>query len=188
MIGGHTVDHVQLPLLDDDDVRAQFVGAETIFERVLGARPFIYRPPFGAHSQRIDQLSAARGYTTVLWNLGGDDFHARTAQEVFDQWRRDLAQGSNGGIVLLHDIHPWSVDAFQMIVSHLLARNCELLDRHEELFDFVDDLSAFYVPRGTAPADTEAPPAEPDPALLAQRQAKLRERTALRCKSMARAD
>ncbi len=186
LVGGHTFDHAQLPLLDDDGVRAQLRGAEEVFERVLGARPWIYRPPFGAHSQRVDQLAAARGYTTVLWSLGGEDFQVHTAQEVYDTFLKELARHhGNGGIVLLHDTHPWSVDAFQMIVSHLLARNCELLDRHEELYDFVDDLSFFYVPRGNSPADAEAPPLEPDPAVLAARQARLRERTARRCKSMA---
>jgi peptidoglycan/xylan/chitin deacetylase (PgdA/CDA1 family) len=186
------VDHVQLPLLDDDAVREQLKGAEEIFSRVLGGRPWIFRPPFGAHSQRIDQLLAARGYTTVLWNLGGEDFQVRTAQEVYQNWLRGFEHGrqgddERGGIILLHDIHPWSVDAFQMIVAHLMTRNCELLDSHEELFDFVDDLSDFYVTRAGAPAEADAPPADPDPALLAQRQAVLRERTARRCKSMASA-
>jgi peptidoglycan/xylan/chitin deacetylase (PgdA/CDA1 family) len=191
-VGGHTIDHVQLPLLSDDAVKEQLRGSEEIFTRALGGRPWIYRPPFGAHSQRIDQLAAARGYTTVLWNLGGEDFQVQTAQEVYRAWQKSFDHGrrgddGRGGIILLHDIHPWSVDAFQMIVAHLLARNCELLDRHEELFDFVDDLRFFYVPRGSARADAEAPPADPYPAWLEQRQAQLRERTARRCKSMARA-
>jgi peptidoglycan/xylan/chitin deacetylase (PgdA/CDA1 family) len=191
-VGGHTIDHVQLPLLDDDAVRAEVKGAEDIFMRALGARPWILRPPFGAHSQRVDQLLAQRGYTVVLWNLGGEDFQVHTAQEVYQTWLRGFDHGrkaddGRGGIILLHDIHPWSVDAFQMIVAHLLARNCELLDKNEELFDFVDDLRFFYVARGSAAAETEAPPAEPEASELAARQAVLREQTARRCKSMAQA-
>jgi peptidoglycan/xylan/chitin deacetylase (PgdA/CDA1 family) len=192
LVGGHTLDHVQLPLLDDEAATFQITRSEEIFEQVLGSRPFIIRPPFGAHSQRIDQRLAARRYTSVLWNLGAGDFQVRTADEVFQLWlkvfeRRERENGDRGGIVLLHDTYPWSVDAFQRIVSHLMERNCELLERGEELFDIVDDLSFFYVPRGDAPAETEAPRAELPPQVLAERQRILRERTARRCKSLARA-
>jgi peptidoglycan/xylan/chitin deacetylase (PgdA/CDA1 family) len=191
LVGGHTVDHVQLPLLDDAAVKQQLRGQEEIFEQALGGRPYIFRPPFGAHSQRIDQLAAQRGYTTVLWSLGGEDFQVRTAEDVYQTWLRGFehrrSDDGRGGVILLHDTHPWSVDAFQMIVAHLMARNCELLDRREELFDIVDDLSFFFTPRGGAVAEAEAPPADLDPAVLEQRQTLLRERTARRCKSMARA-
>lgn len=190
LVAGHTLDHLQLPLLDDDAVNHQLVASEDIFARVFGSRPFLLRPPFGAHSQRIDQLLAARGYTTVLWNLGTGDFQVRTAEDVYRTWlkvfeRREREFGDRGGIILLHDTHAWSVDAFQMIVSHLLSRNCELLERGEELFDFVDDLAFFYVPRGDAPAEAEAPRIEIAPEVLAERQRMLRETTARRCKSLA---
>jgi peptidoglycan/xylan/chitin deacetylase (PgdA/CDA1 family) len=193
LIGGHTLDHVQLPLLDDAEVKRQLSESDAIFERVLGSRAWLFRPPFGAHSQRVDQLIAARGYTSVLWNLGAGDFQVRTAEEVYRTWlkvfeRREREFGDRGGIVLLHDTHAWSVDAFQMIVSHLLQRNCELFEQDgEELYDFVDDLTYFYVPRGDAVAEAEAPAMELAPELLAERQARLRESTARRCRSLAAA-
>ena len=190
LIGSHTFGHVQLPLLDNSAVEEELHRSDEVFERVFGARPALFRPPFGAHSERIDQLIARHGYTIVLWNLGAGDFQVRSADDVYQTWlkvfeRRERENGDRGGIVLLHDTYPWSVDAFQRIVSDLLARNCQLLERGEELFDFVNDPSFFFVPRAGAPADAEAPPAQLPPEVLAERQARLRERTALRCKSMA---
>jgi peptidoglycan/xylan/chitin deacetylase (PgdA/CDA1 family) len=192
MVGGHTLDHVQMPLLDDAAALDQLTRSDEIFERLFGGRPRLFRPPFGAHSQRIDQYLAARGYTTVLWNLGGGDFQVRTAAEVYRTWvkvleRREREYGDRGGIVLLHDTYPWSVDAFQMIVSHLLQRNCELLDSGEELFDIVDNLDFFHVPRGDAPPEAEAPPVQIAEGLIAERQRRLREATMRRCKSLASA-
>jgi peptidoglycan/xylan/chitin deacetylase (PgdA/CDA1 family) len=192
MVGSHSLSHVALPMLDDAGVEAELRGADDVFERVFGARPGIIRVPFGSHSTRVDQIIAAYGQTIVLWNLGAGDTQVRDADEVYETFvkvfeRRQRENGERGGIVLLHDTHPWSVDAFQRIVSDLLARNCELLDRGEELFDFVDDLRFFYAPRAGAPADAEAAPAELAPEELAQRQAALRESTARRCKSMASA-
>jgi peptidoglycan/xylan/chitin deacetylase (PgdA/CDA1 family) len=192
MVGGHTLDHVQMPLLDDATALDQLSRSDEIFERLFGGRPRLFRPPFGAHSQRIDQYLAARGYTTVLWNLGAGDFQVRTAEEVYRTWvkvleRREREYGDRGGIVLLHDTYPWSVDAFQMIVSHLLSRNCELLDSGEELFDIVDNLDFFHVPRGDAPPEAEAPPVRVAEGLIAERQRRLRETTMRRCKSLASA-
>ena len=192
IVAGHTVDHVQLPLLDDEAALYQLTRSEEIFEQVLGGRPWLFRPPFGAHSQRIDQHLAARHYTSVLWNLGAGDFQVRTADEVYETWvkvfeRREREDGDRGGIVLLHDTYPWSVDAFERIVSYLLRRNCELNERGEELFDFVDDLDFFYVPRGDSPPEALAPRLAVSPERIASRQALLRERTARRCRSLASA-
>lgn len=192
LVGGHTFDHAMLPGLDDAAVESELRRSDDVFVRVFGARPAMVRPPFGAHSTRVDQMIAAHGETVVLWNLGAGDFQVRSADEVYDTWlkvfeRRERENGDRGGIVLLHDTYAWSVDAFQRIVSDLMARNCALLDHGEELFDFVDDPTFFYAPRAGAPADAEAPPAQLPPEVLEQRQAVLRERTARRCKSMASA-
>jgi hypothetical protein len=88
-------------------------------------------------------------------------------------------------VVLLHDIHPWSVEAFPRIVADLRARNCGLLQANEELFDIVEDPALFFTPRGDARPGSVAPPAAPAPELIASRQARLREETAARCLTLA---
>ena len=69
--------------------------------------------------------------------------------------------------------------------SHLLARNCALVETGEELYDIVDDPSFFFVPRADADASAETPAAVLPPALLEQRQAELREATERRCGQLA---
>lgn len=192
MVANHTVDHQQLPLLHDDQVVQQVVGAERIFERVLGGRPWLIRPPGGARSQRIDALLAERGYTTVMWNLGSGDFQVRSADQVFETWRRVFErrreeEGERGGIILLHDTYTWSVDAFQRIVAYLRERNCHLLRQGEELYDIVDDPALFFEPREDALPGSEAAPAAPPEDILEARQARLRKETARRCGTLASA-
>ena len=120
VIGNHSVDHPQMPTLGNPDVRYQIETSTRIFERVLGARPWLFRPPGGARSERVDRMIEERGYTIAMWNLGTGDTQVRDAQGVFGTWKRVLSrlereEGNRGGIVLLHDIHPWSLDAFRMI-------------------------------------------------------------------------
>ena len=185
-IGNHTVDHLQLPLLRDEAVIDQVERAEQIFQRVLGFHPLLIRPPGGARSPRIDDLLAKRGYTTVLWNLGAGDFQVKSASEVLKVFRgtldrREQRGKHRGGVVLLHDTYAWSVDAFQLIWAELWERNCRLLARGEELYDVVPNLSFFHQPRGDDSASAIASPATPSPAVLAERQARLRAEAKLRC-------
>jgi peptidoglycan/xylan/chitin deacetylase (PgdA/CDA1 family) len=189
IVASHTYDHLQLPLLNDEDVRYQITRAEDVFTQVFGARPWLIRPPGGGHSARVDAILAERGYTTVLWNIGAGDFQVRSANEVLDTWRRVYerleGEGQRGGIVLLHDTYSWSVEAFQHIFNELQDRNCELLDRGQELFDIVDDPAMFYVPRDGRSPSTVAPSLVLTADALEQRQVKLRAQTTARCRSLA---
>jgi peptidoglycan/xylan/chitin deacetylase (PgdA/CDA1 family) len=190
VVGNHTVDHAQLPLLSDESVLSQVSEADAIFERTLGERTWLVRPPGGARSERVDALLASRGYTQVLWNLGSGDFQVRSAEDVFRVWRRVLQvrgrdAGERGGVVLLHDTHEWSVEALPMIVSWIREQNCRLLDEGEELYDIVGDPSVFFVPRGDDSSSAEAPPAAPDPRVIEIRQRRLRSEAHARCARLA---
>ena len=189
IMASHGMNHKQLPLLSDVDAMAEVVQAERIFEEVFGERPWLFRPPGGAHSPRTDRLVSRRGYTTMLWNLGAGDFQVRTAEDVHETWRAVLerreAQGERGGIILLHDTYAWSVDAFQLIVDDLLARNCDLVKQEgEELYDFADDPALFFQPREGANSSAETKPTVLDEAVLAWRQARLRADTLQRCAAL----
>lgn len=189
-VGNHTMDHLQLPLLLEPELEEQVSGAESVFERVIGERTYLVRPPGGARSPRIDAWLADREYTQMLWNLGTGDFQVRSADAVVTTFRNVLEREENergvrGGIVLLHDIHEWSVQAFPRIVELLEDRNCELMARGEELYDFVDDPSLFFVPRDESSPSAEAPFVELAPDVLEARQARARARTEAHCSDVA---
>lgn len=186
-VGSHTLDHEQLPTLSTPEVLRQVREAEDVFVRVLGARPWLLRPPGGARSTRVDEIIEDRGYTMVLWNLGAGDVQVETPEDVLDTWRRvfdrrERERGDGGGIVLLHDLHDRSVEAFSLILDDLRRRNCRLLEKDEELYDVVDDLALFFEPRWPGdPPGAHARPAMPDPEVLRARQRRLREATRARC-------
>jgi peptidoglycan/xylan/chitin deacetylase (PgdA/CDA1 family) len=191
VLASHGFRHVQFPLLSNAELLRELDAADAAFVDAIGLRPTLIRPPGGARSARTDALLASRGYTPVLWNLGTGDAHVRTADQVVETFRRVLAareaeSGSRGGIVLLHDIHPWSLEAFPRILDDLERRNCSLYARGEELYDVLDDPAPFVVPRAPGASPSEAAPwAELAPAEHESRQAALRERTAARCERLA---
>ena len=186
VIGSHGRDHQLTAGLHGAALDEQVVGAEDIFLRVLGARPWLFRPPGGVRSDATDAYLSARGYTQVLWTLHTGDYATRDSDEVVRNFRASVVAreytSTPGGIAVIHDTHPWGVAAFPRMMRFLQRRNCDLLERGEELYEIVDDPSLFFTPRaaGTSASDV-APVVRLAPDALAERQARLRERERARC-------
>lgn len=178
-VGSHSFFHQRMSRLEEPALREQLALSDAGFERVFGAPTHLFRPPFGSRNAALDAMLAGRGDLTVMWNIGMADWNKRAPESIRLTFfraleRNEQERGERGGVVLLHDTHAWSVDAFGLIAAELEQRNCTLLAAGEELYDVTEDLQPFT--------------REPDPQWLAQRQRALRERLAGRCPSIAQAD
>lgn len=186
VVGSHSLEHLHLPPLDAAELGRQVIDAERVLTEVLGERPFLFRPPGGARSEASDRLLRERGYTQMLWSIVSGDFVTTDPDRVVSIFRRSLSgrerRGMPGGIVLMHDTHPWTVAALPQMLAHLWERNCELLETSEELYDPSPDPRWLIVPAGDAPPEAEAPPVEPPVEAWAARQAELRAQATERCR------
>lgn len=181
-VGLHSYRHDDLTTLDAAALRRDLDRSERIYEDVFEARPWLFRPPYGRHSEAIDLELASRGYTEVLWNITTSDGHARSADEVVEGFREALDRQERmprgaGGVVVFHDTHRWVVEAMPRIFEEIEARNCELAASDEELWDVHEDLGAWYEARGRAAATRSARRMRLDEETQAARQAALRART-----------
>jgi peptidoglycan-N-acetylglucosamine deacetylase len=69
-IGNHTFNHPDLTKLTDAQITAQLEQNEEWIQQAYGitARPW-WRPPYGYHDERTDEVAASIGFTNVLmWN------------------------------------------------------------------------------------------------------------------------
>ncbi len=189
LVGAHGFQHAQLPLMRDAEVSEELDRTEALFREVLGGAPRLFRPPGGARSARTDQHIEGRGWTQVLWNLGTGDTQSRDPKRIVRTFWRVLARrqaehDERGGIVLMHDIHPWSPEALQALLTSVAERNCELWRAGEELYDWpspTDALRWFVQPRAPQHFGAEAAFPSIPPRWLEARQARLRRRAARRC-------
>ncbi len=177
ILGNHTETHRQLPLLNSEEIAEELRHSERKIANAIGLRPRLIRPPGGALSRRVEALLAEHGYSSVLWSIYGGDLEVDDAQDVVRTFfrvldRREEETGNRGGIVLLHDTQRHSVEAMPRLVDALRRRNCDLLERGEELYDIVDELGYFI--EGEEPAVS-----------IEERQVALRERTARDCSALA---
>jgi peptidoglycan/xylan/chitin deacetylase (PgdA/CDA1 family) len=184
-IGSHSVDHKRMRSMRPAELKEQLSESDRLFTEIFGARTYLFRPPWGSHSETLDAMMATRKDTIVMWNLGMADWVKRAPEELVASFLRRMdhgekEKGQRGGIVLMHDTHEWSVQSVPLLFDALAARNCDLLGRGEDLYDFVDDMSPWL--EGGMATDKPSDEARKQ---LAARASRLREATKQRCEARA---
>ncbi len=116
VVGNHTEDHPDLTKLDTDAVRAELEQVNDTVEAATGQRPVLVRPPYGATNSTVDQVTGELGMAQVLWNVDPEDWKDRDSDIVT---RRVLSSTAGGNIVLSHDIHETTRDAYAAIIDGL---------------------------------------------------------------------
>lgn len=124
LLANHTWDHPQLTTLDDDEVRAELERTQEAITTASGETPTFLRPPYGDVDDRVRSVATRTGLQVILWNLDTLDWKTKDAAET----RRRAVEGARpGSVVLMHDIHPTTVDAVPGIIDDLRAQGYVLV-------------------------------------------------------------
>jgi peptidoglycan/xylan/chitin deacetylase (PgdA/CDA1 family) len=168
-VGTHTFRHERLEHATRAAAWSTLRANEAVLAPVLGRRPNLFRPPYGRLSPEVRALVGRIGYTIVLWSIDVRDFAASSSAEVSDQVIATLFE-DEGGLVLLHDTHPYSVAALPAIFAALDRENCRRVARGRQAI---------------LPVPLDLLPGAAPPAVQAPRIAKLRADLAARCAARA---
>ena len=134
-VGNHTHRHLDLADAGDELVAAELRAGASAIAAVLGQKPRLVRPPYGAAPQRVARLAGALSMgPVVMWSVDPADWRQREPQPIVDSV---LAQLEPGAIVDLHDgIPPNStgepsrqatVDAVAQLLPELRRRGYRLV-------------------------------------------------------------
>jgi peptidoglycan/xylan/chitin deacetylase (PgdA/CDA1 family) len=121
-IGNHTWSHPDLATLGTPAVRDQIARNEAWIEGTFGttARPY-FRPPYGHHDRRTDEVAAELGFTSILmWDGTLGDATVETPAELLANALRWVQPGA---IVLGHANHPTVLDVFDRIAALIAERS-----------------------------------------------------------------
>jgi peptidoglycan/xylan/chitin deacetylase (PgdA/CDA1 family) len=120
LIGNHTHDHASLTLLSHTQAMAQIDDGASSIERVIGRRPLLFRPPYGALDAYDSELLRERGDELVLWSLEAGDMKRGDSAAMADSLRAQI-EYAGGGIVLLHDIRLTTIPVLEQLMAWLSA-------------------------------------------------------------------
>ena len=129
-VGWHTVTHGELPRLSADRVRREVGSGPSTLSQLLGWSPVVFRPPYGAHNAKVDEVIKANNMINVMWSVDTRDWDkARIQGEALTQAVISSAvrDSKPGGIILMHDIHATSRAAAGPIVDQLTQQGFTLV-------------------------------------------------------------
>ncbi len=99
-IGNHSSTHPNMSSLSIEDMVKELKGAEEVIEKITGTKPTVFRPPFGAYSNRLIETCEANGYYVIQWDVDSLDWKEITSEQIVDRVTRNVKPGS---IVLFHN-------------------------------------------------------------------------------------
>jgi peptidoglycan/xylan/chitin deacetylase (PgdA/CDA1 family) len=148
-IGNHTRDHEQLMALTHRQVLEQIDECSRSIERVIGVRPTLFRPPYGALDPWASSALRARGMDLVLWSVEAADMTHGDPVAMTDSLR-DQIEYAGGGIVLLHDIRLTTIPVLEGLLDWLDAHRYDP-EKPETVGYEVVDLARYMQETGRSP-------------------------------------
>lgn len=124
-VASHTYSHKDLATLSMEDMTAEITKASDNIYALTGEYPTFVRPPYGSFNSDVKQNANA---PLVTWNLDSEDWKSRDADTIV---AHVLKEAGDGKIVLMHDIHTFSVDAAEILIPKLIEKGYQIVTLRE---------------------------------------------------------
>lgn len=115
-VASHTWDHKDLVTLSPAQQKQEIESANQLINKITGKNVTLFRPPYGSYNNSV---LCQTDLTAVNWSVDTNDWRYRTSAPVV---QNVATCAHDGAIILMHDIHQWSVDAVPQIIQNLKAQ------------------------------------------------------------------
>jgi peptidoglycan/xylan/chitin deacetylase (PgdA/CDA1 family) len=117
-VGNHTFTHPHLPQIGEPAAFQEIASTQWVLRDITGREPTLFRPPFGETDDQVRADEARIGLLEVLWTVDSRDWAGASVDEI-------VAAAHTlqpGGIILMHDWPPATIQAVPLIAKDLAAR------------------------------------------------------------------
>ena len=112
-VASHTMYHQNLIRISTAAVESDIGEANATFMEILGHSPSLTRTPYGNTN---DIVRSRIGTPIILWSVDTLDWQNKDPAAILEN---TLNQVHDGAIILMHDIHPTSVEAVPSLINAL---------------------------------------------------------------------
>jgi|GEM_PF-1789255 len=112
-VASHTMSHQNLIRLSASSVQADIEEANAVFASILGHAPSLSRPPYGNINDNVRKYI---GTPMILWSVDTEDWKNKNTEAIVSTTMNEVYDGA---VILMHDIHPTSVDAVPTLINTL---------------------------------------------------------------------
>lgn len=120
-IGSHTWAHKNLNVISKSAVKSEIFKARDAIKKIIGQNPTVLRPPYGNFNKTVSKNA---GVPMIYWSVDTEDWKHKNVKYVS---KYIVKHARDGEIILLHDIHPTSVDGFIKALPELKKKGFELV-------------------------------------------------------------
>ena len=120
-IGNHTWDHANLAKLSMKKVNMQYDKTADLVKKLVGYDITLLRPPYGAISAKMRKKLK---HPMVLWNTDTLDWKSKNTKAIMKEIKKNV---KDGDIILMHDIHPTTVEALKKVLPWLVKNDYDIL-------------------------------------------------------------
>lgn len=124
-IGNHSYNHKILSSISAEQVKSQIEDTNDAIAMAIGAPADTMRPPGGSYNKTVQETV---GMPIVKWSIDTRDWATRSEDKTYQVTVDNVQDGS---IVLMHDIHEWSVKASIRAIPELIAKGFKLVTVEE---------------------------------------------------------
>ena len=126
-IASHTYSHKDLANVSEDVFWSEIRKTNEAIYAAIEETPVYLRPPYGSRNEFVmDNLPLV----VVCWNVDSEDWKSKNKDIIVEQVMKDAGDGK---IVLMHDIHTFTVEAVELLLPKLVAAGYQIVTV-EELF------------------------------------------------------
>jgi len=130
-IVGHAWSHPTLTAVTDARIHSEIDSTNRAIEELTGTPSMLFRPPYGAHNNRVRAISQDLGVPIILWSLDTHDWDGRGSNVIYNTVMNNVRDGD---IILFHDTRGTTSAAVRRIVPDLIARGYQLVTVTELLY------------------------------------------------------
>lgn len=120
-LGNHTWSHENLTTLGASGVTEEVTKTNEAIKNAAGESATVMRPPGGAYNEEVQ---AAIGMPLIMWSIDTKDWATKSEDQTYQVTVDNVKDGS---VVLMHDIHEWSVNAAIRAIPELVEQGYKLV-------------------------------------------------------------
>ena len=119
----HTMTHPKLDSLSPEQIISEVQGVSDIISSHIGHGAISLRPPYGSgiHEEKVTKNV---GLPMIYWSVDTLDWKTKSKEETV---KSVLSEARDGSIILMHDIHEWSVEAAIEVIPQLIEKGYQLV-------------------------------------------------------------
>jgi peptidoglycan/xylan/chitin deacetylase (PgdA/CDA1 family) len=117
-VGDHTFTHPHLTQIGEPAAFQEIASTQWALRDITGREPTLFRPPYGETDEQVRADASRIGVLEVLWTVDSRDWAGAPAAEI----AAAAHTLQPGGIILMHDWPPATIEAVPLIANDLAAR------------------------------------------------------------------